>query len=216
MDHVKSDDARTAGTGTRTRQRHTAATRARIVAAARVLMEEQGYGRTAIAEIARDAGVAVQTVYNAVGGKREIVNAVLDQAAAGQEAPRRVPEFMAERTDATSSVADMIDVLAEWFAQSQPRVAPVMRLIREAAAHDAGVAELEQARASQRLAHYGRAADQLRDRGAREMPREQIAALIWSIGHPQTYAQLVEVEGWSLDAYRAWVRDSLAAALIAP
>ncbi|WP_062460981.1 TetR/AcrR family transcriptional regulator [Demequina soli] len=196
-------------------RRHAEATRARIVEAAHALMVDKGYGRTSIADIAREAGVAVQTVYNAVGSKREVLDAVLDAAAAGPGAPRRVPEFMAERAGATATAREMVAVLAAWFAESQPRVAPVIRLIREAAAHDDAVAELERRRASQRLAHYGLAADQLRERpGARDLPRADVAALIWSVGHPHTYAQLVEVEGWSLAEYAAWVERALAAALL--
>ncbi|WP_062310335.1 MULTISPECIES: TetR/AcrR family transcriptional regulator [Demequina] len=208
------DDVKTSR-GSRAHRRHAEATRSRIVEAAHRLMVQKGYGRTSISDIARAADVAVQTVYNAVGSKREVLDAVLDAVAAGPGAPRRVPEFMAERAGATSTAREMVAVLATWFAESQPRVAPVIRLIREAAAHDDSIAELERRRASQRLANYGRAADQLRERpGARELPREDVAAIIWSIGHPQTYAQLVEVEGWSIDAYAGWVERSLAVALL--
>ncbi len=178
-------------------------------------MERDGYARTSISEIASEADVAVQTVYNAVGSKREVLDAVLDAAAAGPEAPRRVPEFMAERAGATTSAREFLGVLAAWFVESQPRVAAVMRLIREAAAHDEVVADLERARASQRLHNYQRAADQLLDRaGTRDLPRDAIAATIWSIGHPQTYAQLVEIEGWSLERYATWVEQTLVAALV--
>ncbi|WP_296667750.1 TetR/AcrR family transcriptional regulator [Demequina sp.] len=213
MEDVKRSRAR----ATHTHRRHTAATRDRIVGAARGLMERDGYARTSIADIAAEAEVAVQTVYNAVGSKSEVLDAVLEAAATGPDAPRRVPEFMAERGAAVATAREYVTMLAAWFAEVQPRVAPVMELIREAAGHDQRIAELERARASQRLHNYGLAADQLLSRpDARRLPRESIAAVIWSIGHPHTYAQLVGQEGWTLGEYAAWVEETLAAALIEP
>jgi len=44
-------------------------TRRRIIGAAQDLFVTQGYGRTTIAEVAREAGVAVETVYAAYGNK---------------------------------------------------------------------------------------------------------------------------------------------------
>ncbi len=80
---------------------------------------------------------------------------------------------------------------------------------------DPAVAELEARRASQRLANYGKAADALAGLpGARPIAREEAAAIIWSVGHPQTYAHLTEVEGWSLGRYRDWVASALAATLV--
>ena len=50
-----------------TRKRDRDATRTRIIDAARDLFVEQGYARTTIADIARAADVAPQTVYWAFG-----------------------------------------------------------------------------------------------------------------------------------------------------
>ena len=69
-----------------TRRRAAAeATRARVVASARRLFAERGYGATSIAAIARDAGVSVQTVYAAFTSKRGLLFAVLDAADAQAE-----------------------------------------------------------------------------------------------------------------------------------
>ena len=39
------------------------------------------------------------------------------------------------------------------------------------------------------------------------------AAAIWSLGHPQGYRTLVSDAGWSVPAYRDWLRRSLSAML---
>src|SRR5204863_8343832 len=60
----------------RTRDRE--ATRVRIIDAARVLFLEHGYARTTIADVARAAGVAPQTVYWAFGSKAGLVREIRD------------------------------------------------------------------------------------------------------------------------------------------
>jgi AcrR family transcriptional regulator len=53
--------------------------RRRILAAARRRFETYGYRRTSIAEIARDAGIAVGTVYRYFAGKEAVFLAVVEQ-----------------------------------------------------------------------------------------------------------------------------------------
>jgi AcrR family transcriptional regulator len=52
------------------------ATRQRILDAARALLLKRGYGGATVDAIAARAGVSVQTVYNAVGGKAAVLKAV--------------------------------------------------------------------------------------------------------------------------------------------
>lgn len=196
------------------RNRQMEQTRAAIVSAAADLFAEHGYAGTTIQSIASRAGVVVQTIYNSIGPKSTVLSAVLDRAAAGTEAPRTVPEFMRERTEAAVDAAEVLTVLADWFAEVQPRTSEAHRIIREAAAHDKDIAELEEARAAQRFRNYRQAAQQLALRpGAVKVPDEEIAATIWSIGHPQVYRFLTEGTGWDLDRYRRWVERSLVSAL---
>jgi AcrR family transcriptional regulator len=53
--------------------------RRRILSAARPRFETYGYRRTSIAEIARDAGIAVGTVYRYFAGKEAVFLAVVEQ-----------------------------------------------------------------------------------------------------------------------------------------
>src|SRR5919205_4323677 len=61
------------------------ATREAIVEAAARLFRERGYVATTIDAIAREAGVAPQTVYTAFGNKREILTALMRSRVAGDE-----------------------------------------------------------------------------------------------------------------------------------
>src|SRR5258708_37976128 len=57
--------------------------RERVVTAAAALFAQSGYTATTIDAIAQAAGVAVQTVYSAVGGKPSLMLAVVSRAIAG-------------------------------------------------------------------------------------------------------------------------------------
>ncbi len=190
------------------------ASRRRIAAAAQRLFLTHGYVATTIADIAEAAGVALQTVYNAVGSKAAVLNLVLDTAAAGSQAPGSVPEFMARRVSAAGGAGEAVDVLAEWFAEVHPRTADVFRVIREAAAVDPEIAELRDRRDRARLDNYHLAARAILERsgatgGDDGVEKASLAAAIWSLGHPETYAMLVIDRGWSLERYHRWIARQL-------
>ena len=94
------------------RQAAAAVTRGRILFAARSLFLTRGFAATAMTDVADHAGVAVQTVYPAVGGKVALLQRVMDVAIAGDDAPipildrpdgansRRTPAIYAWSTNA--------------------------------------------------------------------------------------------------------------------
>jgi AcrR family transcriptional regulator len=187
-----------------------------IVEAAARLFAEHGYHATSISRIASEAGVAVQTIYNSVGSKRDILSRVLDFAAAGERAPVPVPQFMREQAEHEPDPRRIIAQLVEFWHGALPRTAPVFRLIREAAAADPEATALEQAHAKQRLRNYGHAARLLAQRGAlrRGLGIDQAAAAIFAIGHPDTYRTLVLDGEWDDDRWAAWAQAALEAALL--
>ncbi len=189
-----------------------------IVEAAALLFAQKGYHGTSIAGIASEAGVAVQTIYNSVGSKHEILSRVLDFAAAGDRAPVPVPVFMREQTEREPDPRAIIAQLVEFWRGAIPRTAPVFRIIREAAAVDPDAAELERTRAAQRLHNYREAARLLAERGALRtgLTTDHAAAVIFAIGHPETYRSLVLEGDWDDELWAAWARAALEAALLKP
>jgi len=187
-----------------------------IVEAAARLFAQNGYQPTSIARIAADAGVAVQTVYNSIGGKRELLSRVLDFAAAGDQAPMRVPEFMRHRVEAETDPHRIIDQLVDFWQDALARTAPVFRILREAAAVDPEAAALERERAARRMSNYGHAAAILAARGAlrSELTIQTAAATIFAIGHPETYRTLVIDGSWDVQRWATWARTSLYNALL--
>ena len=89
-------------------------------------------------------------------------------------------------------------------------------MIRQAAAVDREVAALQSDRARQRLAGYSEAARELIERHALRpaMTPEDGAALIWTLGNPETYRFLVTELGWPTERYRTWIEAQLRAGLL--
>lgn len=191
--------------------------RAIVEAAARLFLD-QGYHGTSIGRIASAAGVAVQTVYNSVGSKRDILSRVLDFAAAGEQAPVPVPQFMREEAEREPDPRRIIALLVDFWRDALPRTAPVFRVIREAAAADPEIAALERARTAQRLANYGNVARLLAQRNALHsgLTIEQAAAAIFAIGHPDTYRALVLDGDWTGEDWAGWARTALDISVLEP
>jgi AcrR family transcriptional regulator len=193
-------------------------TQREIVEAASRLFLADGYAATSIAAIAREAGVAVQTIYNAIGAKRDVLSRVLDYAAAGDHAPTPVPTFMREQAERETDPRRVVDLLVGFWLEGLRRTAPVFGVIRQAAAVDPEVAALERERAAQRLRNYGQAARQLQRLGGLRdgVGLEDAAAVIHAVGHPDEYRFLVLEQGWEPERWGAWVRATLVAALLPP
>ena len=64
------------------RASHKAATRQRVIIAARALFDTRGYQGTTIRDIARDAGVSVGTVFTTFASKSEILSEVMESRTA--------------------------------------------------------------------------------------------------------------------------------------
>ena len=160
--------------------------------------------------------MAVQTIYNAVGSKRDLLIRVLDFAAAGDRAPRTVPSFMQEQAEAEPDPCKVIELQVDFWRGDLQRTAPVFEVIRQAAALDPEIALFETERGQARLRNYRQAGRLLAKRGDLRdgLTPEAAAAIIFSLGHPESYRLLVLRSGWSTDRWAAWVTDALVAALL--
>lgn len=192
-------------------------TRLQIVEAARRLFVAQGYVATTIDAIADEAGVAVQTIYNAIGSKAAVLSRVLDVTIAGDHEDRSVLERVRDRLDpATADPRAIIRDLARTATDIASRIGDVWHVVESAAAVDPDLAALVAKNDAGRLAGYTFAARLLKDHGALRpgLTVDGAAAIVWSLAGVRTYHAFVTERGWSSDRYRRWLEDALAAALL--
>src|SRR6266542_4942193 len=157
---VKPEDAKPRRRyDSRRRQAQAAQTRHEILGAAHRLFLERGYAGTTLASVAEGAGVVVETIYRASGGKAGLFKAVVEAAVAGgaaraERSPEQRPAIQAviAETDPRRQL--------ELYAATQPgihaRVGPLLRVLGEAAAAEPELAEVSRQLEAQRLAGMGR------------------------------------------------------------
>ena len=99
--------------------------------------------------IAADAGVSVDTIYKGFGGKSGIVRAICERALAGEG---RIPaETRSDALHSTEHDPRHHPRLGRTDDEVAPRVAPILLLIRDAAAADPEMASLQAEMDGQRL-----------------------------------------------------------------
>lgn len=212
---VKDPARRSYASPVRTEQ--AAATRRRILAAARELFAEHGYAATGVAAIAARAGVAVDTVYSAAGRKpvllRELVETALsgtDEAVPGELRPyvRRIRE--------TAAAGAKLAVYADAVAHIGVRLAPVHRALVEAASTDPNCAALRAEVDARRARNMRLFVAELRATGELrpELSDDEVADIIWSMNAPEYRALLVDGRGWSAERFGDWLADAWTRSLL--
>jgi AcrR family transcriptional regulator len=213
-DAVKPSRRRYDASGRRARAQRT---REEVVAAARRLLERDGYAEATIAAIAREARVSPETIYKAFGSKGALVGAVLRAAVRGDEGEtplRRRPAIDAIRAEPDPRRA--LERYGTLLTQTQPRLAPLLRALRASAAADPDVAAALRRLDDDRLDGMREFAAHLDGIGALRpgVSKQEARDVLWTLNAPELFELLVERRGWSVRRYGRWVAQALAAALL--
>jgi len=186
------------------RAERAAVTRRRITGAARTLFATRGYAATTLSQIAIAAGVAVQTVYAVFGSKAGILRALREGlvndpaadaafgAAVAETSPSRALELFARSIRLRWETGHDLVAIHAAAASADPMIRD--EVDRVLAARRRGIAELVQSLVQHEAA--------LRDAG-------RPTAIIDALTLPELYAELVDVHGWTADAYEAWLATAL-------
>ena len=184
------------------------ATRRAIREAATRLFLEHGYAATRITQIASAAEVAPETVYATFKNKRALLKEAIDVAIAGDDEP--VPVADRPWLDDVRAEPDprrRTRMLSDDGFTRAARVAPILEVLRSAAASDPDLArmwdEMQQARLEQ-LRLY---AELARDRDPDSAYDDEQIDIVWALGGPELYTALVDERGWSVEQYVAAMGD---------
>ena len=194
------------------RQARTRRTRSAVVDAARTLFLERGYAATTIEAISDLSDTPQATVYRLFSSKLGILKAVLDISVVGDNeavamADRPHVRALLSDRDPTNQLTGFAALLREVMA----RVAPVHRILADAARSDEDAASL--------LAQLGRQRQEGQRRIARSLARSDalraglrerdVADVIYALASPEVYGLLVFDRGWSAERYEKWVNAIL-------
>jgi AcrR family transcriptional regulator len=191
-------------------QRRQAAQRTRIdiLRAAQRLFIRHGYVATTVAMIADAAHVAVDTVYASVGTKQELLRELIETAISGKS--RAVPAEQRDYVRAIIAEPDARRKLAIYAAalrRIHERLAPLTRVLRDAAGADEELARTWKSIAERRAANMRRFAADLAATGQvrPEIPVDEIADVIWATNASEFYLLLVGERRWSPERFERWL-----------
>ena len=188
-----------------------AETRGTILRVAHDTFVRRGFAAARMADVAREAGVALDTVYASVGAKPVLFLALLERAISG--ADEAVPAESRAYVQAIRREPSATGKLALYAAAVRvihERLAPLVRVLKEAAPAHAELAAEWKKIADRRAANMRLFARDLTETGAlREgLTVEEVADVVWTMNAPEVYLLLVGERGWSPARFEAWLADA--------
>ncbi|HKA85385.1 MAG TPA: helix-turn-helix domain-containing protein [Acidimicrobiales bacterium] len=179
-------------------------TRRKVLEAALDLFVERGYAGTTVAAVADRAGVSPETIYLSLGGKRGLLEGVMDIT--GPHGSAAEDEQWWHMVAQLPSAPERLDRMVEYSCRIMARTHRIHAIIRGAADKEAFAAamgrRLLQERLNnqtERIRHY--LGDDLRPGLSVAEAGERYCAL----ASPDLYHVLTVDFGWTADRHRAWL-----------
>lgn len=182
-------------------------TRAAILRAAGKLFSEQGFAKTTVAGIAKEAGVALNTVYTSVGGKPALIEALVEDSTGD--------EHIDESLKAVFAADDprlVLRLVAEGTAESTRRHELVLNLLFDNITADPVVAAAASRAVERYRERLARVADHLVALGART-DRVRTEQILWFYFGRNGWRTVREL-GWDWAEGAGWLADQAGAALL--
>jgi AcrR family transcriptional regulator len=183
------------------RAEQAAQTRAAVIEAAIRLFAERGWAGTGMRDVAKEAGVAVETIYSIFRSKPELFMAALDVSVVGDDAP----VAMADRDEfavlAQGDFHERAGAAARLVTQVHLRTAGLYVALRQGAAAEPELAlRLQRAHDARRLNTQ---------QGAELVAKGPVdAALVdalWALMSVEVFRLLTDLRGWSVADYETWI-----------
>ncbi len=186
------------------RQRQALWTKRLIVDAARNLFLERGYTATTMDAIAKEAGVAVSTIYAIYKNKRAILRAIRE-AWHEQTHAREINEEASRQPDPELRLR----MVAHASRRQWELGGSIVAVYQGAAAADReAAAELREALRGRRAA-LDRIVEGMEAELRPDLDSARAAAILRALCRAELYRELAEESGWSPDEYEAWLLQTL-------
>jgi AcrR family transcriptional regulator len=183
------------------REQQAGQTRAVVVKAATELFARKGWAATGMRDVARAAGVAVETVYANFRSKGELLIACIDVAVVADEEPVPLAQRPAFLALGRGTRAHRVRAAARFLRGIHERSARLLLALREAAAGDIELAQWRRTAEGRRRRDVEQALSLVAGRPVR---REECDGL-WAVMAVEVYELLTDVRGWTPQQYERWL-----------
>ena len=192
-------------------RRIAAATRNRVLDAAKSLFSERGVDAVRIAELAAHAGVSPSTIYGSFKSKEGVLRALLERTLFGG----RYQAAAARLEEDPDPVRQIIETASVARAIYESRAAE-LGFVRGISAFSPALRQLERSFEDLRLELQRNRIERLFAAGkAREsLSVEEARRILWMYTSGDVYRLLVEEGGWTADRYEEWLKQTLETALV--
>ena len=176
-----------------------------------MLITTRGYRATTVADIGNNADVHVDTIYELVGRKPELLRELIERAISGTDrallpAERGYVKEMRAEPDPARKLA----MYAGAVCDIQTRMAPLLLALRDAATTDDEAQQVWR-EISDRRARNMR--ELVRDLGPAGTLRtglsiDEAADFVWATASAELFVLLTNERGWTLEAYERWLAET--------
>lgn len=193
------------------RQAQADATRRAMMAAARKVFTESGYGSATMEAVASEAGVSVPTVYSVFGSKSGLLSAVVADGGGDPDIRAKAERALGELEPRARLAA-----AARVVRTIMQRERPILALLEQAGTGSPDLAlALRQVHEQQRAA-LGRVLRPLHERKTlrRDLDLSEAIATFAALASPESYRMLVGEVGWTGARWERWLGESAARLLL--
>ena len=190
----------------------------RIVDAAVALFIEQGFGATSIDQIAATADVSPQSIYATYGSKAGVLSRAIEVALVGDQDGIPVVDRAPGLADMSAAVCvARFAAYAKFIRALNERVAPLIRVMEQAASSDPALGELRSGLAATLQADCRHWIDQLGPQTLRPglSPTRAVDVMAMIIS-PYVYSMLTSDFGFTPNQYQQWLAHALPHLLLKP
>ena len=169
-----------------------------VLAAARHLFGEQGFGGTTLAEVAEAAGVSVETLYARFRSKAGLLNRLWDVTIGGDDDEvvyHERPEVQA--LQAEPDLARRLVLQARLFTETAHRIVPFLLMVQGAAGSEPAAAKMLEEMGRQRFAGISLMAEFAAATGQLAVTTEVCRDVIWAMTDGMLWHRLVQQRGWT-------------------
>ena len=190
------------------REERRRATRHQVLTAAMELFVAQGYGRTAVHEIATRAGVSAETVYATVGPKPVLLRAAIEEAIGGPDAVAPLDQPWVEVVRALPDPQERLRAYVHENCAILARTSALHAVIRGAADQEEIATELRSELLAQRLASQRRLIQLFFGGDLRDgLTLSEAADRYTALTSPELHHLCIEDLGWTLEQHERWLLE---------
>jgi AcrR family transcriptional regulator len=174
-----------------------------IIRAAERVFKERGYGAATMQAVADEAGVSLPTVYLYFRSKPDLVRSLADLVTSS--AALSVEHVLAE-----SDPSRQLEIGAGLLRALHERSEVIADILRTASGADPKLSREWKRWQERHLAAVGAVAESLARRRALrgDIDLRTATDILYTVGGPETFRQLVRERGWTPDDYERWLAEA--------